>query len=229
MKRRNIFWGLILLCAAAILILSNFGILGDINAFSLLLTVVFVYCIFTSLRPLHFGGILFPLAFLCIIYAEPLHLTNITPGPVLGAALLGTIGLSIIFPHKYHQGYWGWRGKHSTVDHLKDADVNCSLSFGESTKYIDTDNFRQASLRCSFGTLKVFFDEAKIIGDEARIYLDHSFGETELYIPREWNVINQLSSSFGDVNEIHRLTYTGNPTVYLTGNVSFGECNIYYV
>ena len=44
--------------------------------------------------------ILFSIAFICIIYDDWLGITALTPWTVLGAALLGSIGLSLIFKKK---------------------------------------------------------------------------------------------------------------------------------
>ncbi|MBO0528685.1 hypothetical protein EXQ29_10995 [Clostridium botulinum] len=46
-----------------------------------------------------FLSVLFPIAFICIIYDKQLGITNITPWTVLIGALLSSIGLSMVF-HK---------------------------------------------------------------------------------------------------------------------------------
>ena len=79
-KTRNIFWGILFLLGALALLLGKLGFL--IN----------------GILRRSFGGILFSLAMLIIINDELLHMEAITPWPVLGAALLGTIGLHFLFP-----------------------------------------------------------------------------------------------------------------------------------
>lgn len=74
MKNRNIFWGLIFIIAAAFVLLNNLDFFEGINLGSTLLTVFLACCILKSLRPVNFFGILMPLAFLCILYDEELHL-----------------------------------------------------------------------------------------------------------------------------------------------------------
>lgn len=233
MKNRNVFWGLILILGAVFLIFNNFGFFLGINVFTLFMTVVFAYWLAKGLRYMEFGSILFPIAFLCILYARPLHLTAITPWPVLGAALLGTIGLSMIFPkRRYYDSdhhYHGERYFSKTAEHINDDAIHFSNTFSECVKYVDTQNFKQADLSCSFGSMKVYFDKATITETSATIFTDTSFGDTQLYIPKEWNVINQMSCSFGDCKEFHKVTTDGYPMVTVTGNVSFGDCKIFYI
>lgn len=226
MRNRNVFWGLIFILAAALVLLNNFGFFQILHVGNILLTIILVYCAYDSLRRLEFFGVLFPIAILCIIYAKPLHITAITPWPVLAAALFGSIGLSFLFPKHPHPKY---KGEFETADHLNESDVSCTVTFAGTTKYIDTPDFRRAYLKCSFGSLKAFFDHAQITGDTAEIYIDNSFGETELYFPKEWNVKIEATASFGDIEEIHRITQSGSPVVILRGHVSFGDCKIYYI
>lgn len=79
--------------AGAYLVVSQLGYLPAVGVFSLLFTVVCIAVIVASIPHVHFGGILFPLAFIAIIYDKPLGITAITPWTVLLAALLLTIGL----------------------------------------------------------------------------------------------------------------------------------------
>lgn len=226
-NREHLFWGILFLCGAAFVLLNNFGLFGRLHVTSILFSIILVYFIYKGIRYRQYGGILFPLAFLYLIYDEYLPFAELSIWTVFGAALLGTIGLHFLFPSKYYHGYCN--NNYEKAEHVSDADVNCSVAFAGSTKYVDTEDFNEAYLKCSFGSLKVFFDHAAIKGNEAKIYVENSFGETDLYLPKEWNVITKLSASFGDFQEIHKVTYAGFPTVTVTGNVSFGECKIYYI
>ena len=81
-------------------VISKFGILPDIGVFSIILTVFFLWLFVEGIRNVNFWEILFSIAFICIIYDEPLGITALTPWTVLGAAFLGSIGLSLIFGGK---------------------------------------------------------------------------------------------------------------------------------
>ena len=100
MKSSKVFWGIFFILAAVYVVISKFGILPDIGVFSIILTVFFLWLFVEGIRNVNFWEILFSIAFICIIYDEPLGITALTPWTVLGAAFLGSIGLSLIFGGK---------------------------------------------------------------------------------------------------------------------------------
>ena len=77
MKKERIFWGLFFIVAAIFLLVSRLGFLGDIGLWSLLLTVFFVACLVKSIAHKSVSGVLFAVAFLCIVYAKPLGIEAI--------------------------------------------------------------------------------------------------------------------------------------------------------
>lgn len=97
MKKERVFWGSILVLGAIALILNKLGYFAQINVFSALLAIALLGISIKSLFRLNYAGVLFPLAFICIIYDDQLGITAITPWTILLAALLGSIGLSMIF------------------------------------------------------------------------------------------------------------------------------------
>lgn len=167
------------------------------------------------------------------MYDDWLGIEAITPVPILIAAVFASIGLGFIFPNKPHfdkHMAFEYEGQ-PTVDHLKESDVNCCVSFAGTTKYIDTPDLQRAYLKCSFGSLKAYFDHAQILGNSAEIYVENAFGETVLYLPKEWNVNVTATTSFGDIEEVHKMSVPSEttPHVIVRGNISFGDCKIYYI
>ena len=49
--------------------------------------------------------------------------------------------------------------------------------------------------------MKVYFDNSKIEENEAIVYIDARFAGVELYVPKEWNIINNVSCIFGGIDE----------------------------
>ena len=200
MKKEKIFWGLVLILGGIFLIISKLGYFPDVNVFSLLLTVFLVVVIVKSLLHINFAGILFPIAFICIIYDKQLGITNITPWTVLIAALLGSIGLSMIF-HKHTKWF---NTKHNDEDYKfekidveDESNVRFKTSFGASIKYINTDKFEQADFNCSFGAMKIYFDNAIMSNDNAIVRINASFSGIELYVPKTWNIDDKTNVSLG--------------------------------
>ena len=174
-KKENLFWGLFFILAAVFILFGKLGYLANVSVFSLILAIFFVALLLKSIPKVEFGGIFFSLAFLSIIFSEPLNLDAITPWPVLGAALLCTIGFSMIFKKKHKNVYFHQDGSFEKSAVFNEPDGNqfkFETSFGSSIKYVNSSDFQMAALDCSFGSMKVYFDNAVIRNGNATINLE---------------------------------------------------------
>ena len=232
MKKERIFWGLVFILCGVFLVVSKLGYVSDINVFSLLLTVFLVVIIIKSLTRMNFPGILFPLAFISIIYDEQLGITNITPWTVLFAALLGSVGLSMIF-HKRNRWFHSknhWEDyKFEKIEVEDESHVKYGSSFNSTIKYINSDNFEQADFSCSFGSLKVYFDNATIRNGNAVVRIDASFSGVELYVPKSWNVDDKTSSFLGALSEKNKNDKVTTSTLTVVGDLKFSGVEIIYI
>jgi len=238
MKSKNWFWGIFFVSAAILVVVNQFGFFNDVGLFSFLFTLLLLPIIVKSMLCLNFAGILFPAAFLCIIYAKPLGISNLTPWTVLLAALFGSIGLSILF-HK--RKYSDFRFHHNNCRHNKNENVknvintsdenviSCGVSFGASVKYVNSPEFQKANLSANFGSLKVYFDNAKLSQNGAEINFNISFAEVKVYVPKTWNLVNNINVNLGGVEEKNSGGKSEGPEILLTGNVSFSGVEIIYV
>ena len=232
MRNKNYFLGIIFVLAAVSMLLGNFHFFYPISTVKVLITVLLLYIIVKNIPYRNYFNILVPEAFIFILYDDFLPFTILTPFSVLAAAVLGSIGLSFLFPN--HSPYKPDISFHFDSDasaYQNESDVNCSIAFAGCTKYFESKDFRRAYLKCSFGTLKAYFDHAEIIGTSADIYVDNSFGETNLFLPKEWDVHIDASTTFGDITEIHKSPSISDdaPLVSIHGNISFGDCKIFYI
>lgn len=232
MKRERFFWGILLILIGAFLIVSKLGYFANVSVISLLLTIFLIAIIIKSIPRLNFAGILFPIAFICIIYDKQLGITNITPWTVLIAALFGSIGLSMIF-HRHNK----WVNvkfdcddyKFEKIDVEDENHVRFKNSFCGSVKYINTNSFEQADLKCSFGAMKVYFDNAVMSGNNATVRLNASFSGIELYIPKNWRVENKTNVFLGSVDEKNRGSQETTNTLTLVGDINFSGVEIIYI
>lgn len=230
----KIFWGLLFILAAAYMIISKFWIMPDISIFSVLLAVFLVSLMIKGIRRVNFWQILFPIAFLCILFDEPLGITDLTPWTVLGAALLGSIGLSMIFkPNKVPRIEFEYdsnsRSGGVSSEQGTGENIHFENNFGESIKYINSDNFMKGHFENNFGAMSVYFDNAIIQTGNAVVTAQCNFGKMELFIPKEWRVMNNLEHSFGSVEEHGRCEGTSTSTLVLNGDASFGCIVIHYI
>ncbi|MEW8995751.1 LiaF domain-containing protein [Clostridium sp.] len=232
MKKERIFWGVLFILIGIFLIISKLGYFPNVNVFSLLLTAFLVVVIVKSLLRLNFAGVLFPIAFICIIYDKQLGITNITPWTVLIVALLGSIGFSMIFhkPTKWVNVKCDYEDyKFEKIDVEDESHVRFKNSFSGSTKYINTDNFEQADFTCSFGALKVYFDNATMSNNNAIIRINASFSGVELYIPKNWKVENKTNVFLASIDEKNRNNGITTNTLTLVGDINFSGVEIIYV
>ena len=227
------FWGLFFILGGAAVIINQLGYLGGVNLYTMVVTIFLVAIFIKSVFTLAWWGMLFPVAITCILYSEQLGIEKLTPWPVLIAALLGSIGLSIIFHKKSSITCFGSSsGEHfDTIINEKDENnFTFNVSFGSSIKYVNSEALERADISCNFGAAKVYFDNAKLSKKGAIININTSFAGVELYIPKEWNVINDMRTSLGGVEEKNRRTSEKEgPVVTLTGGISLSGIEIYYI
>jgi predicted membrane protein len=171
----------------------------------------------------------------CILFDQELGLENYTPWPVLGIALLASIGLSLIFKPlrqkiKKPKNQFCESGNYEEVSEESGEIVDCHVKFGSSMKYVNSENFCRAELECSFGALKIYFDNAKIPSGKGEIVLDVSFAGVEIYVPREWKLILEADTTFGAIEEKGpKYSTEEGPVVLIKGKVSFSGVDIRYI
>ena len=222
----RIFWGLLLIAGGGLVLFSRYTGFKDLNLFSLVLTVFLVAALFKSLFSLDFAGILFPVAFLIIIYDDYLGLQAITPWPVLVAAALASIGLNMVFPRSTIKNKLG-PSYYRETSH-QESPIFLRASFNSSVKRVSANDFSKARVECSFASLKIHFDEAQIQTSPAILTVDVSFGGVELYVPKSWQVVDKTVCTFGAV-EHKNTTSSTYPQLIIEGRVSFGGIEIIYV
>lgn len=230
MKKDRVLFGIILILGSIFMILSKLGYFEDFNIFYLFLSGVFLFVSIRSLFRKNFYGVFFPLAFIGIIYSKQLGITDITPGPILIAAALLSLGLSLIFKKpKYVINNGSYDKIYEDISCEDSEYINLNTSFGSSIKYINADNFKCANLSCSFGSMKLYFDNANILNDRAVLKLDVSFGGVEIFIPKDWYIDDKTCVSFGGLTEKNKGDRNTSKTLVLTGDISFSGVDIIYI
>lgn len=227
--RKDVLWGILFLAGALALILSKLGYLGELKfwpvLFSIVLTVLFLDGIFKR----SIGQILFSAAFFIIVNDELLHLEALTPWTVLGAALLGTIGLNLLFP-RFGRKHFGHDFVSNTSEERRSGEkLFYKNSFGGTVKYI-TWEISTVNLDNSFGGMEIYFTDAVLKNGSAVVNVHSSFGGIELYVPSSWRVDMQVEGAFNDGTEVKgQSTPDGANILCVKGGVSFGGITIHYI
>ncbi len=239
MKKGRVFWGILFILAAVYVVISQFGIFPDVGIVCIALTILFAWLCVEGLRSLNFYEMLLPLAGIYWLYQDRLHESLlsflwISPWAVFGAALLVSIGLSLLFDgnkrrHVMQGVYAGSAGGSADGQQCTGEQIRLENNFGTVIRYVTSDNLKNATLENNFGTLTVYFDNAIVQSGSAFVNIENSFGAVNLYIPKEWKTRCSLAHSFGAVNERGLSLGTSLTEFYLNGDTSFGTVNIYYI
>ncbi|MDR0854185.1 MAG: hypothetical protein LBN34_07440 [Clostridiales Family XIII bacterium] len=255
---QRVFWGVGFLVAGAALVLNQVGLIGaaKLNFWTILISLLLLAILIQSLMNRFWFGIILPLAGGALLYRDIIGIpAEITWWSIMGAAILLSVGLTILFRPLHKSKYVG--GGYSKVSYDADGEglgdgerreqkgherfedvidgpdgdeIYTRASFGSTIKYVNSENMKKAILECSFGAMKVYFDNAKPAPEGAEIFVDLSFGAMEIYIPREWRLTDNIGRSFSGIEEKNRCRLDENsPSVNITGNTSFSGLTIIYV
>ena len=236
MKNRKpltkIFWGLLFIAQAILIVLASYQ--GFSELFPLIFVILVTPVIIASLIHLNFTGIFIPVAFLGIVFSKQLGIENLTPWPILIAAVLLSIGFSVLFRKR---SKWSDRlqgqlhlEENRSFEEIEDDEMTCTVKFGSATKYIISENFKEAYLNCSVGAIKAYFDNAKLSPDGAHLHINASISGIALYIPKHWKVANNVSTFMSGVEEKSRnIPDPDSPVLNITGNISLSGIVIFYI
>lgn len=239
MESKNVIWGALFLIGAVALLVNKLGflnlLLGGMSFFQIIASVFLVRILVKGMARHSFGQILFSIAFLIIVNDKVLHMEAFTPWTVLGAALLGTIGLHLMFPNV--KGGYGRlltiNGKEIVPKQVngegrkggKECYENC---FGESVKYV-LGEIKKVKLDNCFGSMQVYFTDAQLMDGVAEVKIDNVFGNTILYIPADWKVVSNVDSVFGGSSHKGQCNPAGSNVLYVKGNNCFGTVQVRYI
>lgn len=105
------------------------------------------------------------------------------------------------------------------------------LKCGSETKHIKSENVKKIELACSFGELKVYFDQTIVTEGEVSVYVEGFCAGIEFYVPTSWNVRKgNVKSMLGDImdEQIREKNDTGR-TLVISGDLRLCAVKIVYV
>lgn len=230
--KKNVFWGIALLLLAAALLASRMGYLDGIGFWPILLSIVCVAFLVKGIIRGKFGTILFSVAFLIIINDELLHLEAITPWPVLGAALLGTIGLNILFPRfgdRWQKCFLRYGHRAMICGDDRDGGYYTYENiFGSAVKYVSGE-VENVSVENVFGSMVIYFVDAQPSAGAVNVSVESVFGSVVLYVPSSWDVRINMQKVFASAGDKGKCSPDGLHEMYVNGEVVFGDVKVIYV
>lgn len=223
MKLGKIFWGLLFVLAGVFVIINQLGWCSNINLFTLFVSIILVVWFIKGLIHINFTEMLFSLAFGSILYSDYLNIDKLTPWPVLFAALFLSIGLSLIFNKKH------FHHEENFDEVINNSETCVETRFSSTIKYVNNEDFKEGKINCKFGAVKMYLDKAIIKEEKAILNLNISFGGVELYIPKDWQVINKVNVTLAGLEEKNKNNNVTTKQLILTGNMSFAGVEIIYI
>ena len=239
-RKHNILPGLTLILLAAIMMGSAIGVIPDIPWFKLFGGIIFTAWSIKSLIKLDFLGTFFAASLVAWIFEDELMIEQLTPFPLVVAAILVGIGLNMIIGKKQRIVTFSREGKdghyvEGNIDDVRKEEwkdgrtVVLENLFNSTSKYVNSTSFSSARLENTFGSANVYFDNATVYNGEATIDLENNFGRMNIYLPGKWRAQIHQESAFGHVS-IHGEPNRDMdaPLVIIKAESNFGELSIFF-
>lgn len=236
--RKNIFWGLAFILAAVALVVKKLGYLQGVGIWSILFSVILAVIFVKGIMKRHWVTILFSAAFFIIVNDELLHLESLTPWTVLGVALLGTIGLNMLFPkstigplrgHSLKENENEWNEADELMISEDGETIQQDVVFGNYVKYVKSQQLSHVNVDCVCGEISIYLTEAALKNHRASVSIDVVCGHANIYVPAGWSVSTNLDTVCGNASFLGNSEPNGDDKLLINGDVVLGDLRIYYV
>ena len=232
-KISKIFWGFLLILAAALLICDGLGLLtgfnetfGGVSAWMVVLGVLMLAWFFSELFKGHFSKIFFPLAFLFMIFEPNIaYVCALEEEDILnnwlvfGCAVLLAAGVKLLFGGRSCKFHWTYKKNFDHEDTVSFRDV------GSSTRYIDCTDFGTASIENNFGVYTVHFENPEAYTSGGHLRVENNLGRMIIYVPASWRLIVDIESNLGSTVWPSNREEDG-PTLKITGENNLGSIEV---
>lgn len=240
MKKR-IFWGIIFIAFAVLLILDCFGlafnIFDKIPLWKIFIGVVLLYWIVLQISKVNFYMVFFPIAFIVMIFeGEIATLLKIPSGDIAPwyIFLLIAFLLSVGFGFLFKKG--GVKVTINNNDSEKGVNVDLNgLNYttgkvgGKSTVYVDCSVRVNEKVENDLGHCDVFFTNIDSYDGNGKIEIENNLGHVEIHVPPEWVVSCKIDNNLGSVSAPKPRDKSGEEelkTLYITGDNNLGSVEI---
>lgn len=120
-------------------------------------------------------------------------------------------------------------GKTKSTFETNGEHFDCSLSFGENTRYVTLPRLSSGTANVSFGELVVDLTGCGEIANGCEIDASCSFGQLVLKIPRSCRAVSKTGTAFGAVEFVGHPNVDAATDIVIDGRVSFGEIEVQYI
>ncbi|MDO4666799.1 MAG: hypothetical protein Q4A90_03070 [Streptococcus sp.] len=219
--RKKLIGIILLVLAAWVLLQGSFNIpFIDFHLAPLLVSILFAYLAIEEILKGSLTSCIILAVIALVIVNNSYDIFPISSGMLFLAGVLACVGLHMIIKPNYtRKTLLFWKD-----DNFKKREH----SFGTVNRYINSDNFVHDKVEVSFGSANIYFDNAQIINESASFSVEVAFGTVSLYVPSSWQVELSVDNAFGSVNNPRNVNQK-EKTLYVQGNVAFGNLKIFYI
>ena len=246
----NVFWGVILLVLAALIVLNQIGFFFvTFRLWDVVLVVIALKIFIDMFVKGKISNLPLAMGFVYVVLRNQALVPYVSTWTIATVAILASVGLGFLFPRQRQWRVYRfdddisiggfsndsdtWRNdKSSSSDEIStDNNPTVNINFGSASRYLYADALETVRLSCNFGGMEIYFDQVTLHEKGATVYLDCRFGGIDLFVPRHWNVVEQVDNTFGGTDIARRIEplKEGAPTLTVVGDVSFGGVDIHYV
>ena len=208
-------------------------------------TVIFAISLLDGLINRRITESVFSIAFILMIFAEPLHITRLVPWTILLAAVLISIGLGIIFRNRFHTVVYAnkkiknFRNKREAItDHIftdtvskeQGAHVVVDQTMSDTSRYIHSKELETIDVNAKMSDVNLYLDDAQAANETVTMNVNLTMTDLTIYLPLSWQVESNMASTFmsGDF-EIDGTSNGGGPTLIIQGRSNMSDIKIEYV
>lgn len=223
---KNIFKGFVAILIAIYLIGNDIGVIPDFNLWRALFGVVFTIGILEGIYRKKIGNTFACIAALYYTIQPVINAPKISIFILIIVVFLLSLAFENIFPtykkSNQSKNEFGYENSHDSNEE------NVHVLFSDVEKYIYSKKFKSYDVNCTFGEIKLYFDNAQILNEEATLYVNCLFGEITLFVPKGWRVIPNVSTMFAEKSCVNQAV---DPTKVLNikGSINFAELRIIYI
>ena len=227
MNSRNslnqIFWGLVIILIGVLFLIQTMGLVTNFDFWKYLPALIIllgIYQLIANQFRAWVGPVIFILLGSFLLLASLGVISWSLFGNLIWPSILILVGLSLIMKRSI-----GVEGKYN-IDQEKRFNLFAAFS-GQKRKQTSLE-FSGGELTVMFGGCEIDLTDAKITVPPARIQTTVLFGGSDLFVPPDWDVRNEVVAIFGGVdnkrgqNQPSKTT----PDLIVTGTVLFGGITI---
>jgi predicted membrane protein len=241
---RHSWIGIILVAIGGLMIIGNFGIFDfDVShlIFSWRTIALIIGIIILSNSKNSIAGLVFLViglwGYLTYLFPWTFHVAFGDIWPILfivvGLALLLRKKHPNVHRQKFERHFSQSFNPAADHDGQIDEDMIDEISiFNSVKKIVDTRNFKGGKASSIFGGIHLDFSKADLAPGENHLEISCIFGGCEIFVPKSWKVIVNVTSVFGGIDDKRFMNLevpSSEGVLIIKGAVIFGGCEIYSV